>query len=322
MTDPTPIDTGTDHLLAHRDGRVAVLTLNRPEARNAQSGAMMGAFAALLPQLADDDDVGCVVITGAGRAFCAGGDVKGFAEGAKSAGAPLEERVRGLRRGQRATTGALYELPKPTIAAIPGPAAGAGLSLALACDLRTMADDAFLTTAFRNIGFSGDHAGSWLLTNIVGTARARELYYTADRVRAERALKLGLVNHVFPADALQAETLRSGPAHRRRAAHRPGLHEGEPQPRPPHRRLDRLRHGGRPHVAHRHDRRPQGGRPGLRREAPARVPRSVAVGPADALRREASRPIRLERLVEVVDGRSQRPPRTPPANCSDVGSRR
>ena len=208
MPDPTPIDTGTDHLLAHRDGRVAVLTLNRPEARNAQSGAMMAAFAALLPQLADDDDVGCVVITGAGRAFCAGGDVKGFAEGAKSAGAPLEERVRGLRRGQRATTGALYELPKPTIAAIPGPAAGAGLSLALACDLRTMADDAFLTTAFRNIGFSGDHAGSWFLTNIVGTARARELYYTADRVRADRALDLGLVNHVFPADALQEETLR------------------------------------------------------------------------------------------------------------------
>ena len=208
MTDPTPIDTGTDHLLAHRDGRVVVLTLNRPEARNAQSGPMMDAFAALLPQLADDDDVGCLVLTGAGRAFCAGGDVKGFAEGAKSAGAPLEERVRGLRRRQRATTGALYEFPKPTIAAIPGPAAGAGLSLALACDLRTMADDAFLTTAFRNIGFSGDHGGSWLLTNIVGTARARELYYTADRVRAERALELGLVNHVFPADALQAETMR------------------------------------------------------------------------------------------------------------------
>ena len=208
MTDPTPIDTGTDHLLAHRDGRVAVITLNRPEARNAQSGAMMEAFAALLPQLADDDDVGCVVLTGAGRAFCAGGDVKGFAEGAKSAGAPLEERVRRLRRNQRATTGALYEFPKPTIAAIPGPAAGAGLPLALACDLRTMADDAFLTPAFRNIGFSGDHAGSWFLTNLVGTARARELYYTADRVRAERALELGLVNHVFPADALQEETLR------------------------------------------------------------------------------------------------------------------
>ena len=208
MTDPTPIDTGTDHLLAHRDGRVAVITLNRPEARNAQSGAMMEAFAALLPQLADDDVVGCVVLTGAGRAFCAGGDVKGFAEGAKSAGAPLEERVRRLRRNQRATTGALYEFPKPTIAAIPGPAAGAGLSLALACDLRTMADDAFLTTAFRNIGFSGDHAGSWFLTNLVGTARARELYYTADRVRADRALELGLVNHVFAADALQEETLR------------------------------------------------------------------------------------------------------------------
>ena len=208
MPDPTLIETGTDHLLAHRDGRVAVLTLNRPEARNAQSGEMMAALADLLPQLADDDDVGCLVVTGAGRAFCAGGDVKGFAEGAKSAGAPLEERVRGLRRAQRATTGALYEFPKPTIAAIPGPAAGAGLSLALACDLRTMADDAFLTTAFRNIGFSGDHAGSWFLTNIIGTARARELYYTADRVGAERSLELGLVNHVFPADALQEETLR------------------------------------------------------------------------------------------------------------------
>ena len=207
MPETTPIDTGTDHLLAHRQGRVAVLTLNRPQARNAQSGPMMEAFAALLPQLADDHDIGCIVLTGAGNAFCAGGDVKGFAEGAKTAGAPLEDRVRGLRRNQRQTTGALYDLPKPTIAAIPGPAAGAGLSLALACDLRLMADDAFLTTAFRNVGFSGDHGGSWFLTNIVGTAHARELYYTADRIDAQRALDLGLVNHVYPAAQLQAQTM-------------------------------------------------------------------------------------------------------------------
>lgn len=208
MPDPTtPLDTGTDHLLAHLDGRVAVLTLNRPEARNAQSGEMMDAFARLMPELADNDGVGCLVLTGAGGAFCAGGDVKGFAEGAKSAGAPLEERVRSLRRGQRETTGAFYEFPKPTIAAIPGPAAGAGLSLALAADLRTMADDAFLTTAFRNVGFSGDHGGSWFMSNLIGTARARELYYTADRVDAARALDLGLVNHVYAPDELEPQTM-------------------------------------------------------------------------------------------------------------------
>lgn len=206
-TDTTAIDTGTDHLLTHLDGRVAVLTLNRPDARNAQSGPMMDAFARLMQDLADNDDVGCVVLTGAGKAFCAGGDVKGFAEGAKTAGAPLEERVRGLRRGQRETTGAFYEFPKPTIAAIPGPAAGAGLSLALAADLRTMADDAFLTTAFRNVGFSGDHGGSWFMTNLVGTARARELYYTADRIAAARALDLGLVNHVYAPDELEPQTM-------------------------------------------------------------------------------------------------------------------
>ena len=201
------LDTGTDELLAHLEDRVVLLTLNRPDARNAQSGPMMSAFTALLPALADNDDVGCLVLTGAGKAFSAGGDVKGFAEGAKSAGAPLEERVRGLRRTQRETTGALYEFPKPTIAAIPGPAAGAGLSLALACDLRTMANDAFLTTAFRNVGFSGDHGGSWFMTNLIGTARARELYYTADRVDADRALDLGLVNHVYDPAQLEPQTM-------------------------------------------------------------------------------------------------------------------
>ena len=203
----TALDTGTNELLANLEDRVALVTLNRPDTRNAQSAEMMDAFAALLPALADNNDVGCIVITGAGKAFCAGGDVKGFAQGAKSAGAPLEERVRGLKRAQRSSTGALYDLAKPTIAAISGPAAGAGLSLALACDLRTMAHDTFLTTAFRNVGFSGDHAGTWFLTNIVGTAHARELYYTADRVRADRALEIGLVNHVFPADDLQEKTL-------------------------------------------------------------------------------------------------------------------
>jgi len=200
------IDTGTEDLLARVEDGVAVLTMNRPERRNALSPAMLDALARTLADAEADDDVGCVVLTGAGGAFCAGGDVKAMAQdGAGEAG--FDARVQLQRRSHRATAGRLHEMPKPTIAAVGGAAAGAGLSMALACDLRYAAESAFLTTAFARVGFAGDYGGTWFLTRLVGPAKARELYFFADRIDADHALGLGLVNAVFDDDALEAEVL-------------------------------------------------------------------------------------------------------------------
>ena len=188
-----------------KDG-VAMLTLNRPDRLNALSGPMLDALLEALPRLAADANVGCVVITGAGRGFCAGGDVKAMAEGREMAGDSLEERAQGLR-AKMETSRWLHEMPKPTIAMVRGPAAGAGLSLALACDIRVAGESAKFATAFARVGYSGDFGGSWYLTQLVGTAKARELYYTAEIVDAKAAHALGLVNRVVPDDRLEEETL-------------------------------------------------------------------------------------------------------------------
>jgi 2-(1,2-epoxy-1,2-dihydrophenyl)acetyl-CoA isomerase len=162
--------------------------------------------------LAEADDVSAILLTGAGNAFCAGGDVRAQSEraeraasgaagsaGAGPAGASsVEDRIDELRRNQRAVSLALHTHPKVTIAALPGAAAGAGLSIALACDLRIAAASAFITTAFVKVGFSGDFGGSWFLTQLIGAAKARELYLTSDRVAAEECLRLGIVNRVVP----------------------------------------------------------------------------------------------------------------------------
>ena len=188
-----------------KDG-VAVLTMNRPDRLNALSGPMLDALLEALPRLAEDPNVGCVVLTGAGRGFCAGGDVKAMAEGREMSGDTLEERAQGLRNKME-TSRWLHEMPKPTIAMVRGAAAGAGLSLALACDLRIAGESAKFGTAFARVGYSGDFGGSYYLTQLVGTAKARELYYTADLVDAQRALTLGLVNRVVGDDRLEEETL-------------------------------------------------------------------------------------------------------------------
>ena len=138
-------------------------------------------------------EVKVVVLTGAGQGFCAGGDVKGMNSrnegGSSRSRSTSPSTARGV--GQRATAGKLFTMPKPTIAALPGPAAGAGLSLALACDLRIMAKTAIMTTAFARVGFSGDYGGTYFLTQLVGSAKARELYYLSERVTADEALRLG-----------------------------------------------------------------------------------------------------------------------------------
>jgi len=194
-----------DVLQTVKDG-VAVLTLNRPERLNAMSQPMLDDLLEALPRLAEDGAVGAIVLTGAGRGFCAGGDVKAMAEGNEMRGVTLEERAHGLR-AQMEVSRWLHELPKPTIAMVRGAAAGAGLSLALACDLRFAGESARFGTAFARVGYSGDFGGSYFLTQLVGTAKARELYFTADLVDAREALALGLVNRVIPDDRLEEETL-------------------------------------------------------------------------------------------------------------------
>ena len=208
------IETGTDDLLAEVDGAVAVLTFNRPERRNALSSAMYSGFATALPQLAADPDVLVVMLTGAGGAFCAGGDVKGMHEshsgadgGGRSASAGLEEVVADLRARQRWVSLALHEFPKPVVAALPGAAAGAGLSIALAADLRLAAEKAIVVPAFANVGASGDFGGSWFLTHLVGTAKARELYFTSPRLSAREAAELGIVNQVLPDEGFDEAAL-------------------------------------------------------------------------------------------------------------------
>jgi len=206
------LDTGTKDLLAHVDDGVAVITMNRPERRNAMSGGMLSAMSAALAAFETDPEVACIVLTGAGGAFCAGGDVKGMADGTgggstAAAGSDLDSRIHAQRISQRATAGKLHKMPKPTIASLPGAAAGAGFSLALACDLRIASEKAVMTTAFAKVGFSGDYGGTYFLSQLVGSAKARELYYLSDRIDMAEAQRLGLVNFVVPADRLETDTM-------------------------------------------------------------------------------------------------------------------
>ena len=195
----------TQDLLEEVADGVAVLTMNRPERLNAMSRPMLTAMHEALPRLAASAEVGVVVLTGAGRGFCAGGDVKAMAEGSEAEGVTLEERAQALRVHMEVSRW-LHEMPKPTIAMVRGAAAGAGLSLAMACDLRIASDTARFATAFARVGYSGDFGGSWFLTQLVGTAKARELYFTADILDAPAALTLGLVNRVVADADLERET--------------------------------------------------------------------------------------------------------------------
>ena len=217
---PTPqIETGTPELLATLEQGILTLTMNRPDARNALSRPMIAALSAQLAAAELDTAVKCIVLTGAGKGFCAGGDVKGMAaSGDGTVGNnTIDEAIHRQRVNQRAIAGKLFKMPKPTIAALPGAAAGAGLAIALACDLRIMASGAILTTAFARVGFPGDYGASYFLTQLAGTAKARELFFLSERVGADEALRLGLTNWVCAPEELAAKTreialrLSSGP---------------------------------------------------------------------------------------------------------------
>lgn len=198
------IDTGTQDLLGRIEGHVAVLSFNRPDRRNALSEGVYAGFERALPQVSSNPDVRVVMITGEGGAFCAGGDVKGMNERNKSAGSgssvSLEERIEGLRHRQNLVSLALRKLPQPVVAALPGAAAGAGLSIALAADIRIAAERAIVMTAFANVGASGDFGTSWFLPRLVGEARAKYLMFTTPRLTARQAENLGIINEVLPDD--------------------------------------------------------------------------------------------------------------------------
>jgi len=203
-------------LLEKIENGVAVLTMNRPESLNALSGEMMANLSEAVPRLAEDPAVKVIVLTGAGRGFCAGGDVKGMANrndgssanssGSNTKGPTIEQKARALRKGMEVSR-ILYQCSKPTIAMMRGPAAGAGLSLGLACDMRVASKTIRFTTAFVNVGASGDYGGSYFLTKLVGGAKARELYFTGRKIESDEALQLGMVNHLVEDDELEAKTM-------------------------------------------------------------------------------------------------------------------
>ena len=194
------------HLLFDLREGVAVLTMNRPERLNALSRPMIDAAIAALERCADDPAVGCIVLTGAGRGFCAGGDVTAMGDASASADWTLEQKVDRQRPIHR-FAGLLHASAKPTVAAVNGACAGAGFGLALACDLRIAADTARFTTAFAKVGFSGDFGITWPLVRSVGEAKAKELLFLSDVLGAAQALELGLVNRVAPATDVLAEAL-------------------------------------------------------------------------------------------------------------------
>ncbi|MFV0281202.1 MAG: enoyl-CoA hydratase [Rhodoblastus sp.] len=185
-------------LIESLDNGVMSLVMNRPERKNALSGEMLGALNAALQRAALDPQVRCVLLTGAGGAFCAGGDVKGFAAGGGAGGGlPMDQRAASLRQSMEASR-LLHEMPKPTIAAIEGATAGAGLSLAMACDLRICGENAKITTAFAKVGLSGDFGGTYFLSQLAGPAKARELYLLSPVLSGTEAARLNIVSRVVP----------------------------------------------------------------------------------------------------------------------------
>ena len=205
-----------DPLLCTVENRVAYLTMNRPEKLNALSGEMSSSAIERLLGISRDPDIGCVVITGEGRAFCAGGDVGSMADRGNRAPTTMEQSIDGLRAGQEMVW-MLHNMPKVTIAAVNGYAMGAGLGIAMCCDMRIASDKAKFGTAYAKVGLGGDYGVTWKLTHLVGQAKAKEMMFLTDIIDAEEAHRINLVNRVVPHDNLMdtvkamAESVASGP---------------------------------------------------------------------------------------------------------------
>jgi 2-(1,2-epoxy-1,2-dihydrophenyl)acetyl-CoA isomerase len=208
----------SDVLFEKRPDGVAIITLNRPESLNAMGGDLMTLLPRYLSECENDRSVRCVALTGIGRGFCAGGDVKGMQtrnSASSEGGAPrepnlvrqIEDMARGLRASHNETVLKLHTMGKPTVALVNGVAVGAGLGLALACDVRIVSDKARFGTAFKNVGLSGDYGSSYFLPRLIGAGRAREMFLTAEIIDANRALELGIANRVVAHESLLEEGL-------------------------------------------------------------------------------------------------------------------
>ncbi|QIG95769.1 enoyl-CoA hydratase [Bradyrhizobium sp. 6(2017)] len=180
------------------------ITMNRPERRNALNPDMTRGLVEAARRAQDDTEVRAVLIRGAGGTFCVGGDVKSMAEG--RAPLPFEAKMANLRRGMEVSR-ILHTMPKPVVAQLDGAAAGAGLSIALSCDLRVASASCKITTAFAKVGFSGDYGGTYFLTKMLGSAKARELYLMSPVLSAQEAYNLGMVSKVVPDADIEAEAL-------------------------------------------------------------------------------------------------------------------
>jgi len=182
-------------VLQDLDHGLLTITMNRPDRRNALNPDMTLGLVEAARRAQDDPEVRAVLLKGAGGTFCVGGDVKSMAAGR----APLsfETKTANLRRGMEVSR-ILHEMPKPVVAQLDGAAAGAGLSIALSCDLRIASASVKITTAFAKVGLSGDYGGTYFLTHLLGSAKARELYLMSPVLTAQEALALGMVTKVVP----------------------------------------------------------------------------------------------------------------------------
>lgn len=192
----------SNELLQSKNQGLLTLTFNRPERRNALSSELCFALVEALRRAAVDPEVRAVLLLGSGGYFCVGGDVTAMAAGS-SADIPPSQRAMELRDRMEASR-LLHDMPKPTVACIRGAAAGAGLSIAMACDLRVASDTAKITTAFAKVGLSGDFGGTYFMTKLLGSARARELYLTSPVLSGAQAHALGLVTRVVPDAEVEA----------------------------------------------------------------------------------------------------------------------
>src|SRR6201990_2751165 len=184
-----------DMVLQSLDNGLLTITMNRPDPRNALHPEMTRGLVEAARGAAEDHEVRAVLFKGGGGTFCVGGDVKSMAEG--RAPLPFEAKLANLRRGMEVSR-ILHQMPKPVVAQLDGAAARARLSIALSCDLRVASESCKITTALAKVGFSGDYGGTYFLTQLLGSAKARELYLLSPILTAQEAYNLGMVSKVVP----------------------------------------------------------------------------------------------------------------------------
>lgn len=194
-----------DDLLVKIEDRVCTIILNRPNSLNSLTPELLQALDSALVDAAENEDVGVLVLTGMGKAFSAGGDMKALASHSKKE-MSFEDRVQGLLCSAESYAGRLHQMPKPTIAMIRGAAAGGGLAIALGCDLRIASETAKFTFAYTKIGVPGDFGVTYFLQKLLGTTKALEFCLLSPKVGAEEALAIGLVNRVVPDADLEIST--------------------------------------------------------------------------------------------------------------------